>query len=303
MSTYRMDDAGLFLSRQLEYIRPSVFEIEYTDIKYASVVPVNSEAGPAAASYTYRVFDAQGDFAFIQDKADDLPRADIVVKETTFAYKSIGGSFGYTLQEIRAAQMANLSLEQRRAAAVRRAYEETVNKIAFFGDTGTNLAGMLNNTSVDKYTVQSTKWFDQATADEMLEVLNQGVNAIVSGSNMKEQPDTILVPYSVYQKITTTPRSTTSDTTVAQFFLATNPFISNIEPLNELEASKSGGNLSKDRLVFYRRDPMKVEFHLPQPLEFFDPQQRGLEFIVPAHARVGGTALYYPKSMLYMDKA
>ena len=34
MSEFRMDDAGLFLERQLEYIRPQVFEVQYADIKY-----------------------------------------------------------------------------------------------------------------------------------------------------------------------------------------------------------------------------------------------------------------------------
>jgi hypothetical protein len=46
-------------------------------------------------------------------------------------------------------------------------------------------------------------------------------------------------------------------------------------------------------MVVYKRDPEKVQLHIPQPLELFPPQQRGLEFIVPAHARRGwcGTVL------------
>ena len=33
MSDFRMDEAGLFLERQLEYIRPQIFEVAYADIK------------------------------------------------------------------------------------------------------------------------------------------------------------------------------------------------------------------------------------------------------------------------------
>jgi hypothetical protein len=29
MSDFRMDEAGLFLERQLEYIRPQIFEVAY----------------------------------------------------------------------------------------------------------------------------------------------------------------------------------------------------------------------------------------------------------------------------------
>ena len=43
--------------------------------------------------------------------------------------------------------------------------------------------------------------------------------------------------------------------------------------------------------------------HLPQPLEFFAPQLTGLEYTVPAHARHGGVAIYYPRSVMVLEKA
>lgn len=299
MSEFRLDDAGLFLDRQLEYIRPQVFEVEYADIKYPTILPVTAEAGPGSQTFTYRIMDATGDFKLISDAADDLPRADVSQTEKSINIRSFGGSFGYTVQELRAAQMANLSLEQRRASAVRRAYEEKVESVAMFGEGSVNLAGFFNNATVD--VISANKWFSTSnvTAQEMLEILNQGVSAIISGSNMKEQPDTILMPYEDYNIVSTTRNSDSSDVTVLEYFLRTNPFIRNVEPINQLAAANS--SLAKNRLVVYKRDPQKVQLHIPQPLELFPPQQRGLEFIVPAHARVGGVALYYPKSVKYVQ--
>lgn len=299
MSDFRMDEAGLFLERQLEYIRPQVFEIAYADIKYPTILPVTSEAGPGAQTFTYRIMDATGEFKVIADAADDLPRADISQTEKSINIRSIGGSFGYTVQELRAAQMANIALEQRRAAAVRRAYEEKVEEIAMFGEASVGLAGFFNNSTVDL--VVADKWFTDSgtTAQEMLELLNYGVTAIVNGSKMKEEPDTILMPYEDYNKVSTTRNSDSSDVTVLEYFLRTNPYIRNVEPINQLDADNSV--LDKNRMVIYKRDPQKVQLHLPQPLELFPPQQRGLEFIVPAHARVGGVALYYPKSVIYVQ--
>lgn len=299
MSEFRLDDAGLFLDRQLEYIRPQVFEVEYADIKYPSILPVTAEAGPGAQTFTYRIMDATGDFKLISDAADDLPRADVSQTEKSINIRSFGGSFGYTVQELRAAQMANLSLEQRRASAVRRAYEEKVESVAMFGEGSVSLAGFFNNATVD--VISANKWFSTSsvTAQEMLEILNQGVSAIISGSNMKEQPDTILIAYEDYNIISTTRNSDSSDVTVLEYFLRTNPFIRNVEPINQLAAANS--SLAKNRMVVYKRDPQKVQLHIPQPLELFPPQQRGLEFIVPAHARVGGVALYYPKSVKYVQ--
>jgi len=292
-----MDEAGLFLERQLEFIRPQVFEVQYADIKYPTVLPVTSEAGPGAQTFTFRIMDSTGEFRLIADAADDLPRADISQTEKSINIRSFGGSFGYTVQELRAAQMANIALEQRRAAAVRRAYEEKVESLAFFGESTVGLSGFFNNSTVD--VVAADKWFSNATAAEMLELLNYGVSAIISGSKMKEQPDTILMAYEDYNKVSTTRNSDSSDVTVLEYFLRTNPYIRNVEPINSLDADNSV--LNTNRMVVYKRDPEKVQLHIPQPLELFPPQQRGLEFIVPAHARVGGVALYYPKSVIYVQ--
>lgn len=300
MSEIRNDDVGLFLARELEQVLARTFEVQYADIKYSTVIPISTEIGPGADSFTYRIFDAQGSMKLIQDKASDLPRADVLRKEVTHQVRSLGASFAYSIQETRAAAMVpGMNLEQRRANAVRRAYEEKVQDVAYFGETAVSMDGFFNNANVDK-TVPN-KWFDNCTTDEMLEILNEAPTSIVQGSNMKESPNTMLVPYDVYRIISTTARSTTSDTTVLEFFLRTNPFIRSIEPINELEAGKSV--LAKDRIICYDRSPEKLQLHIPRTLEFLPPVRNNLEFSVAAHARVGGVALYYPKSVLYVEKA
>ena len=301
-SEIRNDEVGIFLARELETILARSFEVEYADIKYSSLIPISTEVGTGADSYTYRVFDKQGSMKVIQDKAQDLPRADVLRKEVTNPVRSLGASFGYTIQETRAASMVpGMNLEQRRANAVRRAYEEKVQEIAYFGDAPSGMKGFFNSDQID--TIVPNKWFDDAgiTTDEMLALLNEPATRLVNGSNMKEQPNTMLVPYEVYRIISTTPRSSTSDTTVMEFFLRTNPFISAIEPINELEAGKSGGNLSKDTIVTYDRSPDKLQLHIPQPLEFLPPVRQSLEFTIASHARIGGTSIYYPKSVIVME--
>ena len=303
-SEIRNDTVGIFLARELETILARAFEVEYADIKYSTVIPVSSEVGTGADSFTYRVFDKQGSMKVIGDKAQDLPRADVLRKEVTHPVRSLGASFAYTVQETRAAAMVpGMNLEQRRANAVRRAYEEKVQEIAYFGDAPSGMKGFFNNNQVDK--LVPDKWFDTGgiTTDEMLELLNEPATRMVQNSNMKEMPNTMLVPYNVYRIISTTPRSSTSDTTVMEFFLRTNPMITAIEPINELEASKSGGALSKDRIITYDRSPDKLQLHVPQPLEFLPPLRQSLEFSVAAHARIGGLALYYPKSAIVLEKA
>lgn len=303
MTQIRNDaDVGLFLARELEHILQRSLETQYADIKYSQLVPVSTEIGNGVDSYTYRVFDKIGSMKMIADRASDLPRSDVLRKEVTHPIRSFGASFAYTVQETRAAAtVPNMNLEQRRANAVRRAYEETMQSLCYFGDTAAGMKGFLNNDQIDK--VVPNKWFDTASTDEMLQLLNEGPTRLVQNSNMKESPNTMLVPYDVFRIISTTPRSTTSDTTVLEFFLRTNPVIRSIEPINELEAAKSSGKLTKDRIVVYDRSPDKLQFQITQPLEFFPPERRGLEFTVAAHARCGGLAWYYPKSGMVVEKA
>ena len=133
MSDIRNDEVGLFLARELETILSRSFEVEYADIKYSQVLPISTEVASGSDSYTYRIFDAQGQMKMIADKGSDLPRAGVLRKEVTYLSTARGGFA--TIQETRAAaQVPGMNLEQRRANAVRRAYEEKVQDVAFFGD-------------------------------------------------------------------------------------------------------------------------------------------------------------------------
>lgn len=307
--TIRMDNAspGIFLQRELEHILPKVYEKKYAEIPYSRIIPVSNEVPEGAESYKYEIYDAVGEFDLISDYGDDLPTSDIKRGEITNTIRNFAGSFKYSTEEIRKAQFAKVSLEQRKADAVRKAYEERANKIALFGYAGTGLKGFFNHPVVDKIVVTGSAndgWFDGSavTPDQMIAILNEGITYQVNATKMIERPDTMLVPYSVYRKISTTARSATSDTTVLEYFLRTNPYITQVEPINELDPANSGGALTAARMVIYKRDPDKVQFHVPMPLKFHPPQPKNLAWSVPAEAKFAGVALYYPKSVTYVDK-
>jgi hypothetical protein len=299
--------AGLFLERELVHVLPKVFEKKYPDIPYASIIPVSNEVSEGAETYKYEVTDHVGDFGLISDYADDLPTSDLLRGEVTNNIRNFGGSFRYSFEELRKAAMAKIPLQQRKANAVRDSYERLCNRIALFGQAGTGLRGFFNHPLVDNVVVTGTAtdgWFDAAsiTPDGMLGILNEAITHQVNTTKMIERPDTMLVPFSVYRKVSTTPRSTTSDTTVLEFFLRTNEYITAVKPVNELDPVNSGGVLAQPRMVIYKRDPDMLQFHVPMPLKFHEPQARNLSFLVPAEAKIAGVALYYPKSVTYVTK-
>lgn len=305
-----------FFARELEHIKARTYDKLYPEYKAQRLVPVETDAGSGAESITYRQFDNVGVMKVIANYADDLPRADVYGKEFTTPVRSLGGSYGYNVQEIRNAIQAGRPITQRKANAVRQAYEQIVNRIGWFArstdPTYGGLTGLLyapNLTTATAHTGATTskvRWDDGKNADEILKDLNDTVNGVIELTKGVEVPDTVLLPIAQYTLIATTARSATSDTTILEYFKRNNPIIRNVEWVNELKdvsplPSAPGGAGTGDLMVVYRRSTDKLGFQIPQMFEMFPAQERNLEFVVPAHARNGGVVVYYPLSISILE--
>lgn len=287
-----------FFSRELESIKSKTYDIKYPELKVRRLFPVSFEAGPGAESIVYQQFDQVGIAKIIASYADDLPRADIVGREFTARVKSLGASYGYNLQEIRNAQMAGKPLQQRKANAAKRAILQKESAIAFNGDAASGLGGFLSNPNVSRTAVPAGvsgfTTFVQKTPDEIIADLNAAANFIVESTHGVEVPDTLLLPLAQYNLIHSTPRSATSDTTIMKYFLENNGYIKTIEWVNELKGAGFGG---ADVMIAYRKDPDVLTLEIPQDFEQFPEQERGLEYVVPCHQRIGGVLIYYPMAI------
>ena len=292
-------DESIFFARELESVKSKSYDVLYPELKARKLIPVSFEAGPGAESITYQQYDQVGIAKIIAKYGDDLPRADVKGKEFNSPIKSLGASYGYSLQEIRNAKFAGKSLEQRRANAAKRAIMQKENTIAFFGDTNSNLPGLLSNANILVHTLPAdgtgaTTTFSTKTPDQIIRDLNAAAHKIVEQSKGVHAPDTLLLPIAQYTYCASTPRSSTSDTTILEYFLKNNPFVKNADWLNELDGAGTAG---VDVGFFYKRDPDMLTLEVPQDFEQLPVQERGLEFIVPCHSRVGGTIVYYPFSV------
>jgi hypothetical protein len=294
----RLDaNESIFFARELESIKAKSYDVLYPEFKARMFVPISNEAGPGAEAITYSQFDQVGMAKLIAAYADDLPRSDIKGVQFTSPVKSIGASYGYNVQEIRAARMANKPLEQRKANAARRAVMQKEDEILATGDSATGLKGFINHSSVPIFAAPFVIT-SASTPDQILQTLNASTNKIVADTKGVEMPDTLLLPIEQYTYIASTPRSSTSDTTILEYFLQNNPFIQNVDHWYKLDQA---GVASVDRMVVYKRSPDKLSGEVPQEYEQFAPEQRGLEFVVAAHQRIGGVLFYYPLSALYVD--
>ena len=303
---------SIFFARQLEFIKSKTYDIDYPELKAMSLIPVSTEAGPGAESITYEQYDQVGVAKIISSYADDLPRSDVKGKQFTAPIRSIGASYGYNVQEVRASAMANKNLPQRRANACRRSHDQTTNTIAWFAraNDGVNggLTGLLYNPNVTSGIVASgaggggtAKKFVDKTPAEILKDLNGIVNGIIALTKGVEVPDTILLPIAQYTYIATTQNAAGTDTTILEYFKRNNPIITLVDWVNELkDVNPIPSTLvasATDCMVCFKRSPDKLTLEIPQPFEQFPVQERGLEYMIPTHSRCGGVIVYYPLSI------
>lgn len=295
---------GIFFARELESVKAETYDIEYPELMGTQVIPVSSNAGSGAETITYHQYDKVGQFKIISNYSEDLPRADVSGKEFTSKVKGIGGSYGYSIQDIRAARHANKSLETMKAAAARQAYEQKVNDIAFYGDEEHGIVGLLTHPNIPTYTLPndgvdendnpSTK-FIHKTPDQVLRDLNGMAKRPLVLTKNVEKPDTLLIDYDTYSDIATRPRSANSDTTILEYFLAKNPYVKNVMVVNEFEGAGTNGT---NIIMMYKKDKRKITLEIPQPFEQLTVQQKGLTYEVPCHGRIGGVIIYYPLSLI-----
>lgn len=294
-------DAGetFFFARELEYIKSKSYDIEFPEMKAFKHLPISTEAGEGAVVITYAQFEELGIAKVIESYANDLPRADIRGKEYSTPVKSIGCSYGYTVQEVRSAIYVGRSLTQRQANAARRANDQLVNKYAWYGNDVYRILGIFNNTNIPATPVPAdgtggtTEWVNK-TPDQILRDLNQITNSILDVTNGVEMPNTVLLPVAQYTLIASTPRSSVSDTTILEYFIQNNPFITTVDWVPELKGAGPGG---VDVFLAYDKNPDKLTMEIPMPFTQYPPQERGLEFVVPCESRYGGVIIYYPLSL------
>ena len=126
--------ATVFFARELDQVKAKTYDRQYPELSALSCFPITSEVNEGAETTTYYSYDITGMASIINNYATDLPRVDVRGDSHTASIKSIGDSYGYNVQEMRASRLAGKSLDARKGAAARRASDYLINKIAFAGD-------------------------------------------------------------------------------------------------------------------------------------------------------------------------
>lgn len=295
-----MDNGLAFIESNRSHIESKVYEKKYNKITYADLIPVTNEAGEWAESIIYYAMDSAGAAKWIGSKSFDVPMAEIATSKSSIPVRMGGVGYGYSLEELGAAQMVGRQLTDLKASGARRASEEFIQEVAILGDDTVGFSGFINHPNVPSGNATNGTW-STATPAEILQDINDLFSSVNEDSNDNESADTLVLPIAQWNLIMGTPRSDNSDTTIAQYVVANSPFLNSIDSIKKIQELKGAGAGATDRMMVYTKDPEKVIFHIPMPYKFLPTQAKGLGFEVPGMFRIGGVEFRYPLSAAYAD--
>lgn len=303
------EDASVFFARELDYVKAQSYDVEYPELTALNLFPVSNDADPGAETITYYTYDKTGVAKVIDNYSTDLPRADVNGKPNFAQIKSLGDSYGYSAQEMRASRLAGKSLDARKGESARFQIDSLTNKIAWAGDEESGLMGVLSDgQSVPLYAIEegkesgATSWLEK-TADEILADVNGMAKQVAKVTKNVERPDTLCVPADVFMDISTR-RIPDTSTTVLAFIKEHAPYIKKVVSAAELDADSVGTNPyaaaegGQGVAFLFKNDIRKMSLENPMPFYQYPLQVQGLETVIPCEARTAGVIFYYPLSAL-----
>lgn len=299
-----------FLISQTSFVEAEVYRIQYPDIIYPQLVPIDTSAQEWSKSITYFSIDKVGSANWFSHQANDLPLVDINRSKFEQGIEMAAVGYQYTLEEIGQAMMVpGLNLSSERAEAAVRAYEEFMDKLARFGSVSKGFTGLFNNANVSQGTAiadgtgSSPLWANK-TADQMIRDVQQALMGVYQGSLTVEMADTVLMPIAQMQLLADTRVPNTYGNALdylAKYNLYTHTTGAPLMMRGVLNLDTAGVG-STARLMAYRRDPRVLKLHVPMVHRFLPVWQTGpLTFSIPGIFRVGSVEIRRPGACRYLD--
>jgi hypothetical protein len=300
-----------FVQAQTSHIEAQLNEIEYQDILYDALIPVDTSAHPFAKQITFYSIDAVGRAEFVNGNANDIPFVDASMNEHSHNIRTAAIGYHVGWEEAGQARMLGFNLDVTKADMARRSAEELCDRVALDGDSAAGMLGLFNYTGIDLVTFTTggggASTFGGGTTmtpDEIVERIFLLLSGVTTDSKQTIQADTLLMPLTtlLYLSQTRMPDGVTD--TILAWIKKHNPYTMatgqplDIRGLTQLETAGTGGI---KRMVAYARRPDVLKFHQPMPHQFLPAHPMILNIAVPGVQRLGGLEIRKPLGVRYAE--
>jgi hypothetical protein len=307
---------GLFLARQLEHIRAGLYEVQYTDLVYDRLMPINRSVPGTSREYTIRIMDKVGEAEILAEGSDAWPNVEATMSEKTMKFFMIGLGYSYSVDEARAAVALGMPLAATKAMVCKQQIERKVNDIALVGSTfGYGCAGLLTATDTGVLTNTAALGsgsgdteFGGKSPDEVLTDLHAMTAKPWTESKGVFSVNTLLLPLTTRTNLASRRVGDGTNGSILSYFLSADQFIKSDDAvigLWQLESSSAAGAgaaWTGKRAMAYRRDPGALELMINQPFEQFAPTVSGFYVKTLCRMKMGGLAIYQPATIIRMDE-
>ena len=295
-------DAGqsAIMEKALTATLSRVQETIYSEAIAQNVVPMAAPEGTGLVGIEYYTSDVTGEMALIGPSSDDLPSVNEHLTKSSLPVGNYGGSFSYDLIEFERALRQGIGFDQRRAMGARKIAERKIDSL-IFSEGETNKPGIkgffghtLNGTS------GLTGGWGSATETQILDDLKLIWQEAYNGTLGEIEPDTCVLPASLYGLLKSTFRANT-DTTLLKLFsdeLGVQFFRS--ARLNSVTSATNSISAAPVALM-YKRDMEVMEMHMPRPFQLRPGQWQGLKYTTNFLLDFSGLAIYLPSSVAFGD--
>ena len=300
-----------FLQNQVAIIEPTVYRIQYPDIQYPGLIPVDTMGDEWAQLIMFSSMDSVGRAEWFHHMALDIPMADIAREQYQQSVEMASVGYMYTLQELGVAMRTpGTNLTNERASAAKRAYEEFVDEIALRGSPVKGWKGLINQTGIQTISLPAdgtgtSPFWANKTAEQVLRDFNAVLSGMYTSSLQLETADTILLPIQTMLDLGTRMINAQSDTTILEWLRSNNILTATTGQritIKAIRGLETAGTSGLGRMVIYRNDPQVIKMHIPMPHKFLPVHYRGgLRYDVPGIFRLGGVEIRRPGAMRYAD--
>lgn len=288
----------LIRPEDLEAIDRVVYEPKKEELIGRTLFNLKTDVPSGAEVYGYDVITRSGSAKVLAPGADDIPLVDADKRRHKMDIFSIAAAIRYSIQELRNAQMADITVDSTKAEIARRAIAEKENRIIWHGDTDHNIRGVVNaegiqTAAVDAGASGKTEWKDK-TGKEIVVDVRKARNLI---NRLPGHTANTLILTPAGMEMLEMEYNSNTDKTVLEYIRSQNWF-TNIVATSDLEGQGTGGT---DCFLVLDNSPSVIQILLTMDIFRHETEYKFPNYKVPFEERLGGAIVRYPMAIVRGD--
>ena len=307
---------GAFLVSELEKRDPMIRK-PLTSVTYPRDIVIQSGGGwvdyVSAMSVAYGLTGGAGASPVTAGGSNGIPVVQASVDKGVFKAHTFAAALRVMWQDMQRANYIGRSLDNLLQDGVRMAYDKHMDQNTYVGVEEYKTTGLVNHPDATETTAAATgsssgtAWSTK-TPDQILSDVNTALLTVwaANGYHLSAIPNHILLPYEQYNYIMTTKVTDLATETIYDFLMKNNVAAKNGGDLfiGATAWCKGAGTGSSDRMVVYVNHERFVKEDELVPLSriMSQPNVENVCYDTAYMANISEVQLFYPTSILYMDK-